>query len=122
MGVAIMVQLSELTRVTEFDIEQISYEFHIYGIFWDERSQRYYNLTDSGCSCPGQWEDERCPIGEDDGPFTFTEALRALDKYSMESSQNDQGWFVDGMMAARQQFIDHAKAVGAFPGNSRSEY
>lgn len=121
-----MVRVSDLERVTQFDVEQISYEFHIFGVFFDPRESKFYLLTDSGCSCPGEWEDERVTIeteGENrDGPFTFTEALRGLDKYSMESNQNDQGWFVDGMMAARYQFIEFAKANGTFPGNDRSEY
>lgn len=117
-----MVNVSDLTRVAQFDIEQISYEFHIYGIFVDPRDNTYYLLQDSGCSCPGEWEDERVEIGADDGPFTFTEALRGLDKWSAEHGANDQGWFVDGMMAARYAFVEFAKGNGTFPGNSRSEY
>lgn len=117
-----MVKVSDLHRVAQFDIEQISYEFYIYGVFFDPRESKYYLLQDSGCSCPGEWEDERVEVGPENGPFTFTEALRGLDKYSMESSQNDQGWFVDGVMAARYAFIEFTKANGTFPGNDRSEY
>jgi hypothetical protein len=110
------MKVSNLQQVVQFDTDSVIYEFHIYGIFFDPRAQRYYNLEDSGCSCPGEWDDERCPIGKEDGPFTFAESLRALDKFAYEADNNDQGWFVDGMMAARHRFVEFAKSNGTFPG------
>lgn len=117
-----MVNVSDLHKVTEFDTARESYEFHLYGVFFDPRDNRYYTLTDSGCSCPSPWEDYRVEISEENGPHTFTEALRALDKFSAESSMNDQGWFVDAMMQSRQEFIAFAKGNGTFPGNWGSDY
>lgn len=110
-----MVAFKEMVRVVELDIRRASYEFDLFGVFFDPETKQYFTGEDSGCSCPLPWDDNFDPETDLKGPFTFTEALRELDKMAMEADARDQGWFVDSMMSERADLIAHAKEAGTFP-------
>lgn len=112
-----MVAFAEMTRVVELELRRESYEFDLFGVFFDPETKEYWTGRDSGCSCPSPWEDNFTPAADLSGPFTFTEALRELDKAAMGGPRADQGWFVDSMMSERTALIHHAKEAGTFPNS-----
>lgn len=110
-----MADFKEFIRVVEMELERESYEFDLFGVFFDPDTKEYWTGRDSGCSCPCPWEDNFNPKTDLKGPYEFTEALRALDTMSMEAPRRDTGWFVDQMMVVRGHLIAQAKEVGTFP-------
>ena len=99
--------------VGEVELRFASYEFDLFGIFFDQDQKVYFTGNDSGCSCPSPWEDNFNPAEDLKGPWTFTEALRELDKLTMEGEPS--GRLVDAAMDLRATLFSHAKAAGVFP-------
>lgn len=106
--------------VGEVEMAFEAYEFHLFGVFYDEAQRKYFTGTDSGCSCPSPWEDNFNPATDLKGPFNFSEALRELDRLTMEGSPS--GRLVDAAMDLRSRFIAFAKANGTFPVQDKSYY
>lgn len=56
-------------QVTQWDITWESYQFNILGVWKREVDGKYFFASDSGCSCPGHWENlhvsELDPLRED---------------------------------------------------------
>lgn len=113
-----MATFKDYTRVVEIEKSRESYEFDLFAVFYNPDNMEYWTGEDSGCSCPSPWEDNFNPETDLKGPYTFTEALRELDKMSVAASNFDQGWFVDQMTSERADLIKHAKEVGTFPAYS----
>lgn len=91
--------------VTEMELRNESYEFDLFGIFWD--GEHYWTGYDSGCSCPSSW-DENFDPNTCEGPFTYRQALAALDKMVKAHGNNHHGWFVDYYRNAREELREHA--------------
>lgn len=110
-----MVDFTDYTRVVEIELRRESYEFDLFGVFYNPDTREYWTGEDSGCSCPSPWDDNFVPDRDLKGPYTFTEALREMDKMAMEAPCKDTGWFVDQMMTQRAALIAHAKEAKTFP-------
>lgn len=91
--------------VTEMELNNESYEFDLFGIFWD--SEHYWTGRDSGCSCPVAWDDNFDPA-TCEGPFTYRQVLAELDKMASEHKNKGHGWFVDYYRGAREELRSHA--------------
>lgn len=108
-----MTKFEDMLKVCEIEQSNYSYEFDLWAIFFDPAAQTFYVGQDSGCSCPMPWE--RVSTEDLEGPYTFVEVLRELDKMVLDHPNSDKGWFVDDAMDARDRLRTFAKEKDLFP-------
>lgn len=104
-----MSDLSHLDRIVELERENESYEFDLFGVFYDPSLRRYYTATDAGCSCPEAWEDHEIELV---GPLTFVAARALLDAEGMTHKNRNEGWFADAYRSSRDRLTAHAEENG----------
>lgn len=104
-----MTDIRHLNRVVELERERNSYEFDLFGIFYDPALRHYLVGYDSGCSCPVAWEDHQIQLI---GPMTWKDARGVLDSEGMTHDNANEGWFADAYQDARRRLTEHAEAHG----------